>query len=419
MFRSTDLTNFQLNASLASAARSSSATTNSNMNILPPRNTTNSFANILPPRNRITPYSLVRPNSSSASIFADDNRLPRNHDGSFQNYVVSFGGDNPLGVRNFSSSAKRQKALAIASDMNTLRTAVNSFDTLSDNQLKVNAPLQNAVDNYVQFVSTAGHSPWPVTYESLTIFISISIAAGYSTSDDKIRMIRKFAALQNQLVDFSPVEKHKWDLNLRRARATGVFDHSQALPCNLTMIQEMSIPSSLLRCKSLLCFYFGLRPDELQYVSSSTLSISQCKKFFCLDFTKLPPGALKRRVTNTCTVQCVHDKQFGLNQTILHKDMCICHAVAGIKKQKMLGKMSFDDDFKSLICDWTGELNPGSKKGYGFRVGCIHNLIYGEQSIGLTTICRHLRWSSAQMSYYYMRFYKFPDDNFRDIIFCK
>ena len=331
---------------------------------------------------------------------------------SFSTHLVSIGGFRSLGQHNLSISKKRDKAFAIANNSVKLNEAIQKFNPAHDGSVKVDPVVQNTIDNYVSFLEQASIAPWPVNYNSLTVFCGIALESGYTTVDDKVRIIQKFARFHEQYEEFSPNEEYLFKTNIRKQKNNGAFDHSQALPCDLEMIEKNTEPSSIKRSKSLLSFYFALRPDELQYISKTTLTQSADKKWYCLDLTKVPNGLLKRRVINTCTVKCCHVKNFPV-------DLCICSVWKHMKKEKLLGKFEFDETFKKEVSQWTGEPGINPSKGYAFRIGAMQSFLFNEQQIGEKSITRHLRWSSSEMQNYYARYFKFPSNKYRDVLFMK
>ena len=335
----------------------------------------------------------------------------------FRSNIVSTGGAIGLGEKRLNQSSQRKMAIRIASDPKLLTEAIRDFDITADGSRAVSREIQNSVDNYILILSAAGVSPWPATFTTLTTYMAIMVKCQYTTADNKYNMLRKFARIHGQFQEFTPHEEFRWKINIDKAAKDGLFNHSQAAPCTLSHIEKNTGVSTEKRIMCLIAFYFGLRPGEMPFVDESTLTKSADNKFYVLDFTRLPSGALKRPVNNTQTVACVHKHTFADFKPSI--SMCICRAYQGLIKKKLMGKLVMSDEFKEEVCTWTGDNYFNSKRGYGFRVACVQHLLYLENELGRNQIIRHLKWSNDVMLRYYGRYFRFPDTEYRDVNFFR
>ena len=332
--------------------------------------------------------------------------------GTLRTPIYKWGNNSYNSQKGNRLTDKRAKLIEIASSSEKREVALNSWDRFLSNK-EVTVPAQNALDNYELCCSHSHLNPWPASFDSLSLYMAITNSAGYKSGDNKFSMVRSFAEQHNLLTPFSLAEEARWKVAYRAAGQKGFWEHSQALPISLTLIEQKSNARSITRAKSLFCFYFGLRPSDLCCVNSTSASMSECGKWFRLN---LRDEATKRPVHSVCAVKCSHA------QGKLPVGMCICSAWKTLTRHNLIGDKGYDpplffsDEFKDEVSAWTGE-ESGVRKGYGFRIGAVEHLYNIENKIGKSRIIRHFRWKGDEVYLYYLRNVGFPTCKYSNLNF--
>ena len=284
-------------------------------------------------------------------------------------------------ARKQRTSKKMSLALTIAADPAMVARCAEFLRELGARSSS--STYASQIVKYERIVRGAGVDPWPLTLDKLELFIAVSIAAGYQTTDDDVSVLNQ-EGRKRELYSLSKLDENYVASLLASLKRKGCFSHSQKKP--LFRNQILSLSSIDSKAKLLLAFYFGLRKSECSHIGSS-IKLLWGKNSIGLD---LRAAQLKSNHTQAIRCRCLCSSN-SVSSNCLHFYRSILDRVTnGFDLQSLL-----NNNFESY-----------SGSSHSLRVGCLLTLLEQSKrlcSMSSLSVTSHIRWQNSIMVGYYSR----------------
>jgi hypothetical protein len=284
------------------------------------------------------------------------------------------------------------KAREALSDPDLLQAALDDIGYRAEGPAP-SSVTKSRVNRYVDFVSSAGEVPMPMTERKAAIFVAGLVVGGYRTCDNYFEDALAYLRQVEGGCEMSEAEVSYIRSLIRRQARTGAFDHTPARAALLDDVDAWELPEEQepFRSTAYLAFLFGLRGrSELSQVDfKKDCRFVAADNLFCLDLSHL---VLKSNHTKKIYVRCLCSDPDAYH-------VCPHHHV---DRAKTDGFVSF----------FEGVFGP---RTHSLRIGCLCHLL----SAGVVhhRVCLHLRWLGEEMLLYYGQASEYRLSKYRQLVF--